>query len=247
MKKTWIAILVVLTLAMTLAGCGVKKVSNINDSDQVEDDVDNGDGGDEDDLTGGWEIVEDPAAVELPADAKKVFDSYVKDFGEGIIPMGYIARKNQDGMHYMILCKDTDADELQTVVLSDSSGEDGDDSIIYSLYLDEYTEGKGAEIKTERAADDWEVPEDFTKGTLPDKVKAPYDKAVAKLTVNNMTPIAYLGSQLVSGTNYAILVRSETTAENSVAVLQVVIVYEDLEGNAEITNTYTLDLSELGD
>lgn len=245
MKKTWIAILVVLTLAMTLAGCGVKKVSNINDTDQVEDDEDDGD--DEDDLTGGWEIVADPAAVELPGDVKKVFDAYVKDFGDAIIPMGYLARKNQDGMHYMILSKDTDADELQTIVLSGNSDEDDADSIIYSLYLDEYTEGKGAEIKTERAADDWEVPEDYTKGTLPDKVKAPYDKAVKKLTANNMTPVAYLGSQLVSGTNYAILVRSETTAENSVAVLQIVIVYEDLEGNAEITNTYTLDLSELGD
>ena len=241
--KKWFLILTVITMAMTLAGCGVKKVSNVNDADKTEGDEEYE--GDEEDLTGGWEIVADPAAVELPADAKKAFDAYVKDFGEGIIPMGYIARKNQDGMHYMILCKDTEADELQTIVLSGNSDED--DSIIYSLYLDEYTEGKGAEIKTERAADDWEVPEDFTKGTLPDKVKAPYDKAVEKLAANNMTPVAYLGSQLVSGTNYAILVRSETTAEKSVAVLQIVIVYEDLEGNAEITNTYTLDLSELGD
>lgn len=54
------------------------------------------------------------------------------------------------------------------------------------------------------------------------------------------TPVAYLGSQVVAGTNYAVLCRSQEINESPIWVI--VYLYQDLEGNASVLNVTELQL-----
>ena len=67
---------------------------------------------------------------------------------------------------------------------------------------------------------------------------AAFDKATESLESYKYTVIAVLGSQIVAGTNYSYLCRAEMVVPD--AKPEYVIVYEDLEGNAEITGSLSL-------
>lgn len=71
------------------------------------------------------------------------------------------------------------------------------------------------------------------------------DKAAAKRLGTEYTPIAYLGSQVVAGKNHAILCRTTpvTADPNAAGSLVIVTIYEDLQGNCEITGTTNVSLN----
>lgn len=79
---------------------------------------------------------------------------------------------------------------------------------------------------------------------LPEGVKEAYESAIAEYTDTELTTIAYLGSQVVAGTNYKCLVREEGTEEDAFGKVYVVVVYEDLEGKAEVTEMTQVDFSK---
>ena len=79
--------------------------------------------------------------------------------------------------------------------------------------------------------------------TLRDEeAQAAFDKATAEFDGNDLEPMALLATQVVAGTNYAILCHSELVTAEPVESIQVVIVYEDLEGNATISGISNLDI-----
>ena len=65
-----------------------------------------------------------------------------------------------------------------------------------------------------------------------------FEKAQEGYTGENYSPVAYLGSQLVSGTNHAFLCKTDSDSYWSI-----VYVYENLDGVCEITNAYILDIA----
>ncbi len=69
---------------------------------------------------------------------------------------------------------------------------------------------------------------------LPEDVKAAFDLALEGYTGIGLTPIAYLGSQVVAGTNYAILCLGKVMNPTAKPTLKVAVVYKDLEGNASM-------------
>lgn len=69
---------------------------------------------------------------------------------------------------------------------------------------------------------------------LPEDVKAAFDLALEGYTGVGLTPIAYLGSQVVAGTNYAILCLGKVMNPTAKPTLKVAVVYKDLEGNASM-------------
>ena len=80
----------------------------------------------------------------------------------------------------------------------------------------------------------WELYENEAN-VLPEKVQTAFDKACETFTGSELKPVAYIASQVVAGTNYMILCEAATTSENPFITYQMVIVYADLKGNAEIT------------
>ena len=69
------------------------------------------------------------------------------------------------------------------------------------------------------------------------------DKASETLTGAIYEPVAYLGSQVVSGRNHAVLCKMTPSVPelNGKASYVIVYVYEDVQGNCEITETTTVE------
>lgn len=70
--------------------------------------------------------------------------------------------------------------------------------------------------------------------------KEAFEKAVENLDGYDYELIACLGSQVVSGTNYSCLVKGTPAAPDTQSEYLIAVVYEDLEGNAELTGTRSL-------
>ena len=90
------------------------------------------------------------------------------------------------------------------------------------------------EPKTDELVDGgWGRPESIT---VTEKVKSLLDKATNELDGAEYTPIAYLGNQIVAGTNHCILCKITPVIPNPASRYALVYLYEDLEGNVEITS-----------
>ena len=72
--------------------------------------------------------------------------------------------------------------------------------------------------------------------TVTDQVKALVEKASANLTGASFVPVAYVESQVVAGKNHVVLCKAVPSVPNAAATYALVTIYEDPDGNAEITN-----------
>jgi len=72
-----------------------------------------------------------------------------------------------------------------------------------------------------------------------------FDKAFEGFVGAEHKPIAYLGYQVVAGKNHCILCQSKAVVPDARAYYTLVYIYEDLSGNAKITNITSLDIAEL--
>ena len=79
--------------------------------------------------------------------------------------------------------------------------------------------------------------EEADSPVVTEELQAKFDKALEGLTGANYTPVAYLGSQIVSGHNYLLLCRVAPVVANPVETYAVVQVYEDAEGNLQLVDT----------
>ena len=79
----------------------------------------------------------------------------------------------------------------------------------------------------------WEEPD---SPVVPEDVKAALEKAVDGLLGATYVPVAYLGSQIVSGHNYMVLCRVTPVVADPVETYAIVTFYEDTEGNVELTD-----------
>ena len=86
----------------------------------------------------------------------------------------------------------------------------------------------------------WEIA-DNEAADLPEDVRNDCDKAAEKYTDAELKPVAYIASQVVAGMNYMILCEAETAGQEPPISYQMVIIYADLEGNAEITHITNVD------
>ena len=88
----------------------------------------------------------------------------------------------------------------------------------------------------------WTVAENTE---LTEENKAVFDKAMEGLLGVSYKPIAYLGSQVVAGTNHCFLCTATVIYPSAAPTLVLAYIYEDLEGNATVTNIAPLDLAEM--
>ena len=70
---------------------------------------------------------------------------------------------------------------------------------------------------------------------ITDDFNKVFDKAVSEFDGVDYTPVAYLASQVVAGSNHCVLCKATPVVPDAKTTYAIVYVYEDLEGNAEIT------------
>ena len=90
----------------------------------------------------------------------------------------------------------------------------------------------------------WAVDAEFTGAQIPEEAGDALTKACEGLDGAAYEPVAYLGSQVVSGVNYALLCKVTPVVPDAQAHLCVVKVYKDLNGGAEILSAEDVDASK---
>ena len=197
-------------------------------------------------LTGGWELFDNEANA-LPEDVQTAFDKATETFtGSELKPVSYIASQVVAGTNYMVLCEASTTSEnpstsYQMVIIYADLKENAEITQIKDFDLMSYIEGDSTEISSEKLLGGWEVAEEKASVVIPQEAKDAFDKATEKLVGNELEPAALLGTQVVAGTNYAFLCFSTLQTEETINGIQVVTVYADLDGNAEVTNICTVD------
>ena len=86
----------------------------------------------------------------------------------------------------------------------------------------------------------------FSKTDSPeitDEFKKVFEKATKGLTGVRYTPVAYLASQVVAGTNHCVLCKAQAVTPDAAATYAILYIYEDLEGNAEISEIVSSNAS----
>ncbi len=71
---------------------------------------------------------------------------------------------------------------------------------------------------------------------ITDEIKELFKKATEGMTGLSYTPVVYVASQIVAGTNHCILCKTAAVVPNPEPKYSLVYIYEDLNGGAEITN-----------
>jgi len=89
--------------------------------------------------------------------------------------------------------------------------------------------------------EEWELTSDTARGTIEividEDAASAFNDAYKNSKEENLSLVALLGEQVVAGTNYMYLCKSNNN-------LKVVIVYKDLEGNSSITSIKDFDLNK---
>lgn len=79
---------------------------------------------------------------------------------------------------------------------------------------------------------------------LPEEVQTAFDKALEGYVGMSLEPIAYLGSQVVAGANYAILCKGTPVVPGATPALKVVIIYAALDGSASISSVSDFSVAD---
>ena len=242
--KAVIMIALIFALAVLMSACGSEGQT---ENTEAETDIESTEV-----MDGGWEIAGNEAAG-LPEEVRAAFDKAVEQFtGSELKPVAYIANQVVAGTNYMILCEaeTATAEPVRTyqmaIIYADLEG-NAELTSINDFDLTAYTDGNDTEINSEQLAGGWIVPEDAVGSEIPEDAQAAFDKAAEQFTGSDIEPLALLGTQVVAGTNYAFICKSTLTTQEPVSGIQIVTVYADLDGNAEITNISTIDPADFNE
>ena len=204
-------------------------------------------------LLGGWALNKEDTVYVLPEAAQTAFDKALAENEEFTAkPIALLGQQVVAGMNYAVLAEVTPLIEggdivstLQVLIIYADLQGNATLTDVLPFDLGTLSEGEYAALPDPTLAGGWAVPEEFEAATLPEDVQAAFDKALVGYTGLKQEPVAYLGSQVVAGTNYAILCHSSLLTAAPVHSLQIVFVNADLEGNASITNITTLTVPGL--
>ena len=184
-------------------------------------------------ITGGWSMHEGHFSPKDNQEAMKAFRKATEGMtGYRYEVLSVLGSQAVSGTNYAYLCKGE-------VVVPDAS------PVYLLLYVYEDLSGN-AEVLGKKdifSGSEEGMTGGFTLNTgkteLKDneEVNVAFKKALEGITGVSYEPIAYLGSQVVSGTNYAVLCFEKASTASSETKLSIVTVYEDLEGHAEILST----------
>lgn len=113
---------------------------------------------------------------------------------------------------------------------------------IMQAWYDALAEDAGASAAPAGLLGGWTLPEDIA---LTDEAQSAFDKATEGLLGVKYTPIALLGTQPVSGTNYCILCRAALVYPGAQPYYALVYIYADLQDEARVSEIVPLDIASL--
>lgn len=110
----------------------------------------------------------------------------------------------------------------------------------FSAFADDSIELADDSGYTEFLAGGWEVNTGSTSISKNAAAKAAFKKATAELLGVSYQPIAVLGTQVVAGTNYAILCRATPVIPDAAPDITIMYIYENVDGTVDIDGFQTI-------
>ena len=197
-------------------------------------------------VVGGWKVNESYSTC-LDDEEQKIFDKAIEGLtGAGYDPIRVLATQIVSGKNYAYLCayKNVSAAEDAGYCIVTVYNDLEDNAEIISIERIDVADVKTADQKdTSGMTGAWEVKGTGKPGALSEEAENALSKALEGFTGTGQIPILLLGTQLVSGMNYKILCIGETVTESPVRSVYVATVYEDLEGNCELSDLSVFDLT----
>ena len=185
-------------------------------------------------VTGGWTIPQEPAEAAMPEEAKAAFDLAMETYQDGRpTPIAYLGSQVVAGANYSFLCVDTTG--LKVIKIYKDL--EGNASILSeeAINITDYTSEGDISFPDAALAGGWSAGS-ASGAALPADAQKAFDTATEGLTGVGYEPLAVLGTQVVAGTNYAILCKATQMTPDTDAALAVLVIYADLEGGATITS-----------
>lgn len=246
MKTTivWILAIVLCLSVFALAGCSSSEPAETESPTETETPIETGEPSGP--ISGGWNVSTDPASPVIPDEAKAAFDAATAGLmGVGYEPIGYLGSQVVAGTNYGFICRATTitgTPETKLCVMKVFRNLEGESEVldIRDISIADYTTESDPDFAPALAGG-WSIPSDLESAELPENVQKAFDTAFADFSGVGYHPIAYLGSQLVAGSNYAVLCNAIQVAPEQPSALAVVVIYADLEGSASVRSIAGFD------
>lgn len=91
----------------------------------------------------------------------------------------------------------------------------------------------------------WNINLENSLTSMPQDAATAWTGAMEGMTGAEYEPVALIGTQVVSGTNYMFLARETLVTKEPVVKLAAVVIYADLQGNSTVNSVKELDLGTL--
>ena len=192
-------------------------------------------------LLGAWKVY-DGTSETLSEGERALFDSAIETFDVSYTPIAIIGTQVVAGTNYAYLCRTADDGAWAIVVVYVNLDGEAQVTNIADFDIDTLEVYEGVNPSFPGLAGGWTIQRSRTTELEPDEAAAAFGQAMDGYEGLEVTPIATLGTQLVSGTNYLILC-SGTPDDANVNDLYLVQVYAPLSGDAELTSIDTLPLT----
>ena len=181
-------------------------------------------------IVGGWNIISGDISLDKNANAKAAFDKAADTLcGMEYEPIAVLATQVVAGTNYCFLCRGK-------ATVPDAQ------PVIQLVYIYENLQGK-AELTNTKTIIGSEMLDGGFAANSGDlliennaEVKTAFEKATETLTGAVLEPEAYLGNQVVAGTNYLLLCKETASVPGAESFFSLVTLYSDLDGNASISN-----------
>lgn len=179
--------------------------------------------------------------------AKKAFEKATEDYdGMDLELVGLLGTQVVSGTNYMFIAKGTPITQnpvtnWKIVVVYEDLDGNAEIKNVEDFDFTKYT-NNDIQFDSTESEGSWNVTSKEIEVEIDKDVEEKYESAVAKNTGSEFSKIAYLGSQVVSGTNYAML--DLVTTNDSKNYVAVITIYSDLDNNNEIKSIAYVDLKK---
>ena len=231
MKKI-IAILLVIMTVLALAACGSQNGAEGDGTAAETEKPAKTDSGLYTLTDGVYSLAENKAAADAFTKATEKFEIYLYE------PVAVLGSMQENGdTVYSYLCRGqgpVSGTVPEYAIVNVTVEEDGEASVTGTSSV--------VEIAGEGKVGAWDSnPGDFRLDKNP-KVQTAFETATAEITDTVYEPIAFVGSQVVAGKNYAVFCAKAPAGQDAEKSFCVLTIYADLEGHAEITEIKDTDI-----
>lgn len=198
----------------------------------------------DDPVAGGWEIAAE-AGSSISDDERAIFEKAMEGLPSlDYEPVAVIAAQLVSGTNRAHLCRGTVVspdDGIGWHVIGVYEDLGGDVELLDIKELDITQPILSEDSADAETVGAWTVAKPGSDA-LPAEVAELFGKAMESVASVDYKPIALLGTQIVSGTDYLVLCYGEPIAPDARGALYLVQIHADLDGGAEVTSIGQLDL-----